>query len=138
MPKNENEPHLIKYEYNTGKRMKGIRMHHDTSAVTINIALSSQGTVEEGGDYSGGGTYFEKLSKTAHLRKGQGLLHKGSLRHQVYTAAASMVANDGTQPTHVTPLIFRCLRTFCFQGAQHPPRDAHHPGVLLPGRGTWR
>ena len=65
--------------------MKGIRMHHDTSAVTVNIALSNQATVVEEGDYAGGGTFFERLGKTAHLSKGQGLLHKGSLRHQVGT-----------------------------------------------------
>ena len=61
--------------------MKGIRMHHDTSAVTLNIALSNQGTHAEEGDYVGGGTYFESLAKTAHLKKGHGLLHKHSVVH---------------------------------------------------------
>lgn len=107
MPKNENEPHLIKYEYNTGKRMKGIQMHHDTSAVTINIALSNQGTVVEEGDYAGGGTYFENLGKTAQLSKGQGLLHKGSLRHQVRTERACERGSSG----HTKSSALMCGRT---------------------------
>lgn len=55
--KNDNEPHLVKY--NTGHR--GVCLHTDSADVTLNVALSDPR------EFEGGGTYFEAINQVSVL-----------------------------------------------------------------------
>ena len=58
--KNDNEPHLVKY--NTGHR--GVCLHTDSADVTLNVALSDPS------EFEGGGTYFEAINQVRLLSSG--------------------------------------------------------------------
>ena len=70
------EPHVVKYDTINTERRK-LDMHTDKSEWTFIIALSQGG----GNDYCGGGTYFQALDSTIHLRQSQMLVFRGKLRH---------------------------------------------------------
>ena len=70
------EPHVVKYDTINTERQKLV-MHTDKSEWTFIIALSQGG----GSDYCGGGTYFQALDSTIHLRQSQMLVFRGKLRH---------------------------------------------------------
>ena len=71
------EPHVVKYDISRIERQK-LDMHTDRSVWTFIIAL----TEGRGQDYTGGGTFFEKLNATVHLQRGQMLIFRGKLRHR--------------------------------------------------------
>ena len=71
------EPHVVKYDTLTAERRK-LDMHTDKSEWTFLIALTDGGM---GRDYIGGGTFFQALNSTVHLRRSQMLVFRGRLRH---------------------------------------------------------
>lgn len=72
----DREPHIVKYDISKKERQK-LDMHTDKSEWTFIISLSEPKT-----DFCGGGTFFEDLDATVHLRRGQALLFPGKLRHR--------------------------------------------------------
>lgn len=74
------EPHVVKYDTVNAEHRK-LGMHTDKSEWTFLIALSMEGNLGQGGDYMGGGTYFQALDLTVHLQRSQMLVFRGKLRH---------------------------------------------------------
>jgi hypothetical protein len=68
---------VVKYDTLTAERRK-LDMHTDKSEWTFLIALTDGGM---GRDYVGGGTFFQALNSTVHLRRSQMLVFRGRLRH---------------------------------------------------------
>ena len=72
------EPHVVKYDTLNAERRK-LDMHTDKSEWTFLIALTDGRG--RGRDYRGGGTFFQELNTTIHLRRSQMLIFRGKLRH---------------------------------------------------------
>lgn len=66
-----NQPHILKYS----DSHRGVQLHHDCCSVTVNLALSYPE------DYMDGGTYIPAVHQTLKLKRGEFILHPGSLVH---------------------------------------------------------